>query len=213
MKGDLIIPADELRIKLENIKALVFDWDGIFNSGEKGQVPSTFNEIDSMGVNMLRFGYSMMSGKNPIAAIVTGARNETAIQWAQREHLHAVYLNVKHKEDVIPKLKASHGITEDEILFVFDDIHDLSLAKRSGIRILVQNPGASKFVDYCRRMKYFDYMTANRGNDNAVREISEMILDQIGMFEKTIEYRAEFNDTYQAYLQKRNEVYTHIEEF
>src|SRR5210317_1068803 len=109
MNGELLVHPDEFRVKLENIKALVFDWDGIFNSGEKGQIPSTFNEIDSMGVNMLRFGYYMLSGKNPVVVIVTGERNETAIHWAQREHFHAVYLKVKHKEDVIPKLNASQG--------------------------------------------------------------------------------------------------------
>ena len=58
--GKFITPTSSLKYKLSNIKAVIFDWDGVFNSGEKGGFPSSFNEVDSMGINMLRFGYFIM---------------------------------------------------------------------------------------------------------------------------------------------------------
>ena len=53
-----ITPISEIDRKLTHIKAFVFDWDGVFNNGVKNENKSSnFNEIDSMGTNMLRFSY------------------------------------------------------------------------------------------------------------------------------------------------------------
>jgi 3-deoxy-D-manno-octulosonate 8-phosphate phosphatase (KDO 8-P phosphatase) len=210
--GEVVSGEIALRDKLTQIKALLFDWDGIFNSGEKGQIPSSFNEIDSMGTNMLRFGYYLYHGENPIAAIVTGERNETAIRWAEREHFHSVYMKVKHKADVLETLEMEQGIHPHEILFVFDDIHDLSLAKEAGCSFLVPNPGARMFEKYCRENRLCDYITKNSGGNNAIREISEVVLGMLGLYTKTVENRMTFSEVYKDYLEIRNLVKTVIRE-
>jgi len=212
IQGKITGNPDTFLEKLKKVRALVFDWDGIFNNGVKGQIPSTFSEIDSMGINMLRFGYYLLNRQNPVTAIVTGERNETAIHWAEREHLHAVYLKVKNKVDILDSLEKENNIHRDEILFVFDDIHDLSLAMECGVKFLVRNKGARSFSRYCRKMIYFDYMTKNPGGDHALREISETVLLLLGLFEKTIEYRIEFKGIYHDYWQMRNMVETKIAE-
>jgi 3-deoxy-D-manno-octulosonate 8-phosphate phosphatase (KDO 8-P phosphatase) len=217
-RDSIIIPGEittseiAFRDKLHHIKALLFDWDGIFNSGEKGQVPSSFNEIDSMGINMLRFGYYLLQGENPVTGIVTGARNETAIKWAEREHFHAVYLKTLHKADILESFQMEYGIQPHEILFVFDDIHDLSLSKEIGCGILVTNDGARMFQRYCKENKLCDYKTKNTGGNNALREISEVTLGLLGLFTKTVENRMTFSDIYQDYFQIRNLVKTNIRE-
>ncbi len=198
--------------KLKKVRALVFDWDGIFNNGVKGQTPSTFSEIDSMGINMLRFGYYLLHNQNPITAIVTGERNETAIQWAEREHFHSVYLKVKNKADILDGLEKENNIHRDEILFVFDDIHDLSLAVECGAKFLVRNKGARSLSRYCQKMKFCDYVTKNPGGDHALREISETVLNTLDLFEKTIKYRMKFKGIYYDYWQLRNSVKTSIRE-
>jgi 3-deoxy-D-manno-octulosonate 8-phosphate phosphatase (KDO 8-P phosphatase) len=210
--GDVIHSEIALRDKLHHIKAILFDWDGIFNSGEKGHIPSTFNEIDSMGINMLRFGYYLLHGENPITGIVTGEKNETAIKWSEREHLHAVYLKVKHKADILESFQLEYGIQPREILFVFDDIHDLSLAKETGCGMLVRNEGARMFSRYCTEHKLCDYVTKNTGGSHALREISEVVLGLLGLFSKTVENRMEFSGIYKDYLQMRNLVKTNIRE-
>lgn len=212
IQGKVIGHPDTFTKKLQKVRALIFDWDGIFNNGTKGQIPSTFSEIDSMGINMLRFGYYLLHKKNPVSAIVTGERNETAIHWAQREHFHSVYLKVRNKVDILDRLEKENNISRDEILFVFDDIHDLSLAKECSVKFLVRNKGARFFSRYCRKMNYCDYVTKNPGGDHALREISETVLNMLDLFEKTIEYRVEFKGIYSDYWQIRNQVETKIEE-
>jgi 3-deoxy-D-manno-octulosonate 8-phosphate phosphatase (KDO 8-P phosphatase) len=210
--GEIVSSEIALRDKLHHIKAFLFDWDGIFNSGEKGQIPSSFNEIDSMGINMLRFGYYLLHGENPVAGIVTGERNETAIKWAEREHFHAVYLKVKHKADILESFQLEYGVQPHEILFVFDDIHDLSLAKEAGCGFLVRNSGAKMFERYCRENKLCDYITNNSGGNNALREISEVVLGMLGLFTRTVEERMAFSGTYNDYLQIRNLSKTNFQE-
>ena len=211
--GQINISEIAFRDKLSHIKAVLFDWDGIFNSGEKGHIPSSFNEIDSMGINMLRFGLYLKHGQNPVAGIVTGEKNETALKWAEREHLHIVYLKVKHKVDVLESFQMDYGVSQEEILFVFDDIHDLSLAREVGCRFLVKNEGARMFERYCREHNLCDYITSNTGGRNALREISEVVLGQLGQFTSTLENRMEFSGIYSDYYQLRNMVKTQVTEW
>jgi 3-deoxy-D-manno-octulosonate 8-phosphate phosphatase (KDO 8-P phosphatase) len=196
--------------KLSGIRALVFDWDGVFNDGTKGRYPSTYNEIDSMGINMLRFGYFLHHNLNPVTVIVTGEKNDNAIQWAKREHFHSVFLKAKNKIDILPVLRRDHGIFPEEILFIFDDIHDLSLGVACGVRILIPNPGGKMFAAYCRQNNHIDYYTANSGGNNALREISETVLHKLGLFEKTVEERIKFQGIYLEYWKIRNEVKTTV---
>jgi len=198
--GKFITPASQLISKLRNCKALLFDWDGVFNSGEKGGMPSSFNEVDSMGINMLRFGYFMLMGKIPYTAVVTGETNQAGFKWAKRERFDNVFYQLKNKVDLIPILKLQHGIEPDEILFAFDDVLDLSLATVCGVRFLVNRKANPLFNAYCIKNNLCDYLTYSSGGQNAIREICEVALDGLGMFESTIEERISFHGSYKDFL-------------
>jgi len=206
--GEFISPYSFVKEKLHKIKCLVFDWDGIFNSGAKGTVPSNFNEIDSMGINMMRFGLYLLHGNIPFTAIVTGENNKTAFHWATREHLDTLYFKVKDKKQIIPELKNKYGVMPDDILFVFDDILDLSLAREVGLRFLVRHSSNPLFIEYCKQNHLCDYITKNSGDQKAVREISELSLYAIGKFSETIEGRVHFDGPYSDYLLTRNKIVT-----
>ncbi len=201
--GKFITPPSQLQDKLRNIKAILFDWDGVFNSGEKGGLPSSFNEVDSMGINMLRFGYFMMLGRIPYTAIVTGETNQAGFKWAKRERFDQVFYQVKNKVDLLPILKNEHNIEADEVLFVFDDILDLSLAKQAGARFLVNRKSNPLFNAYCIKNELCDYLTYSSGNENAIREMTEVTLDALDLFEKTIEERILFNGAYKDFLTEK----------
>ena len=208
--GNFIISPRELQEKLKNIKAVLFDWDGVFNSGEKGGLPSSFSEVDSMGINMLRFGYFIYHGVIPYTAIVTGETNPAAFKWAKREGFNDVYFQVKHKIDLLHLLKEHQGIEAHEILFVFDDILDLSLAQEVGVRFLVHRKSNPLFNAFCIQRNLCDYMTYSSGKENAIREISEVALDGLGLFEQTVEERLRFEGIYQEFLQEKNSLSTNF---
>ena len=201
--GKFITPVTSLKDNLQNCKAILLDWDGVFNSGEKGDLPSSFNEVDSMGINMLRFGYFMMMGHIPFTAIVTGETNQAGFRWAKRERFDNVFYQVKNKVDLLPILKEKHNIEPDEILFVFDDILDLSLAKVCGARFLVNRKSNPLFNAYCIKNNLCDYLTYSSGSENAIREVTEVVLDGLEKFEETTNERIFFNGSYKEFLAEK----------
>lgn len=190
--------------KLKHIKAILFDWDGVFHTGHKDENrSSSFSEADSMGVNMLRFGFWLQNGKMPITAIISGENNITAKYWAGREHLDATFSSAKNKVEILAFLKEHHDIDPHEIMFVYDDILDLSLAREVGFRIMINRRANPLFVEYCREKEYYDFVTHSDGGNHGVREACELTLDAMGKFEEAIEKRVAFEGEYTAYNTER----------
>ncbi|KXX70034.1 hypothetical protein [Flammeovirga sp. SJP92] len=207
--GVFVTASSSLLEQLKKVKGLIFDWDGVFNGGVKGgAMPSPFSEVDSMGVNMLRFGYFLEHGEIPFTAVVTGEFNEAAFKWAKREHFDAVCYLVKDKVKVLPLVDSMSGVKAEEILFTFDDILDISLAREVGTRFMVGRQGSPLFTEYCRMHGYADYITGNAGNSNAVREVSEVVLCLLDRFDETIDKRVDFEGDYAKYIKLRNEIPT-----
>ena len=136
--GKFIAPPEKIVNHLNDIRVIIFDWDGVMGSGRKGEgVSSTFHEADSMGINMLRYGFWRKNNKLPYAAIITGESNQTAVQFAQRENFHSVYRGVKNKKTALKHLLELYKLSGSQALFVFDDINDLGIAEMCGLRMLV----------------------------------------------------------------------------
>ena len=61
----------ELQRRARKVRAVLFDWDGVFNDGWKDlDGGSPFSEVGSMGVNMLRFALWLRNGVNPPSAVI-----------------------------------------------------------------------------------------------------------------------------------------------
>lgn len=208
--ANLISPGDYQQ-KAKKIKAIVFDWDGVFHSGKKNHnKESFFSEIDTMGVNMLRFGYYLMNDEIPKTFIISGEENKTCFYMAQREHYDAVFYKIKFKGEFADYLKQNYNINPEDVLFVFDDILDLQLAEKTGLNIMVRNTASLLLHDYCFNKKLIDYFTANSAEKNAVREICELTLSAIDKYNEAIEKRYKQDPKYIEYLNKRNSIDTLI---
>jgi len=205
--GQFFLSEEAWKAKLAKVKALVFDWDGVFNAGVKSQAAgSPFSEPDSMGLNMLRFSFWLQNGHLPFTAIISGENNQTALQFAQREHLDAVMLKAKNKGESLTLLLKQNQLKVEECLFVFDDILDLSAAKIATARIQVNRTANPLFSDFVDQHKLCDYRTAHAGDQHAVREISELLIGLNGNYAEVIEKRMAFEGDYQNYLNQRNAI-------
>jgi 3-deoxy-D-manno-octulosonate 8-phosphate phosphatase (KDO 8-P phosphatase) len=208
-KGRFLTPPAEIHAKLEKIKICIFDWDGVFNNGQKDENnTSLFNEIDAMGVNLLRFNQYKLRGTMPLFGIITGERNSASHTFADREHLDFVYYKIKHKSVALEHLCKHYNIKPEEILFVFDDVLDLDVAKKVGVRMMVSRPANPLLIKYAENEKLLDYLTANDGNNHAVREIVELLIGLTGKYDETISDRITYNDTYRKYINLRNSLPT-----
>ena len=134
--GRLITPAEEIARRLDKIKAYVFDWDGVFNPGEKTSAAgSTFNEIDSMSVNLLRFAHYQRTGQMPVTLVISGEKNETAFFYSERENFRYSFYKIPHKLQALEFLCSAEKMKPEEVCYFFDDVLDVPIAARCGLRM------------------------------------------------------------------------------
>ena len=204
--GQFITPAIKIQEKLKNIKAYIFDWDGVFNTGTKGESKSSnYSEIDAMGTNMLRLGYWLANNKElPVVSIITGENNKMAVYLAEREHFNHVYFNFKNKAVAFEHLLNTFNLSPVEVAFCFDDILDFPITKSCGLKFMVGRKGSPLFNKYVIEKGYADYITGQQGGNFAIREITELILGLLGHYNKALDERSAFGQNYSDYLTQRN---------
>jgi len=209
--GVFLTDAAVLRSRLEAVRGLVFDWDGVFNAGVKGpDSSSAFSEADSMGTNMLRYGLWGRSRVLPVTAIITGEQNAGADLFVQREHFHALYQGVKHKGEAIDHFCSYHELSRSQLACVFDDINDLGMADGCGVRVLIRRASSPLLENFAVRHGLCDYITGAEGGNHAVREVSELLLGLLGVFDAVVQSRRTVDDSYTAYFTDRQAVETEV---
>ena len=198
----------DLKARLSRIRAVLFDWDGVFNDGWKDlEGGSPFSEVGSMGVNMLRFGlWIEMKEQLPCAAVITGQHNAHAERFAQREKLHGLYMGFIDKREAFDAFLKKHDLKEEEVAFFFDDAIDLAVADRCGLRILMRSAAGEFFAQHAIARGCVDMATSLSGGQNGLREATDALLTLMGRFGEAIDNRAAYSETYQRYLSQRQAV-------
>lgn len=203
--GNFLTPQTDIASKLKGIKAFVFDWDGVFNNGLKqANGSSSFNEIDSMGTNLLRFSYFLLHQTLPLTAIISGEKNDTAFFFSNREHFHSSYFKIADKRIGINHFCEQHKLKTSEIAYFFDDVLDLPLAEAVGLRVCIQRKASTAFTEFVKSEGLADYITGAESGDYAVREACEMLMLSSGNFSTVLKERMQYSSHYRDYIQQRN---------
>ena len=152
---------------LSAIKMFLTDCDGCLTDGgmyysEAGDELKKFNTKDGMGISNLR-------NAGLITGIITGENSEAVRRRAEKLHIDEVFLGVKDKLAVAKELCEKYNLSLNEIAYVGDDINDLELIKEIGFGCAVSN--AMPVIKDAA-----DYVTAHRGGDGAIREVTDIIL-------------------------------------
>jgi 3-deoxy-D-manno-octulosonate 8-phosphate phosphatase (KDO 8-P phosphatase) len=207
--GTFVTAPAKLAERMPTVRGFVSDWDGVFNQGAKGEgAESTYSEPDSMGTNLLRYALWRQQGELPIAALITGAENPSARMFAMREHFHAVYYGARNKTAAIESLCRTHRVSSDRLVCIFDDVNDLGMAFACGIRVFVQRSASPLLREYVVRQGLCDYVTAHSSERHAVREVCELLLGLLGMFETVVASRVAWDASYAAYFAARQALAT-----
>jgi len=198
--------ADVLK-RLSKAKAFIFDWDGVFNNGFKqGQSGSGFSEVDSMGTNLLRFSHFSITKQLPLTAIISGEKNESAQFFATREHFDFSFYKIANKIDALNYICEQKKIKPEEVVYFFDDVLDLSIAKVCGLRVLIAKQATTLFTNYCLTNNLVDYITANDGANYGIREACEMLMTINSNFDEVLTERTNYSSNYKQYIDLRNTI-------
>lgn len=200
------ISPEKLSARMGAARGLLFDWDGVFNNTVKTSGGSPWGESDSMGLNMLRYAMWKRNKVLPPVYIITGAHNQTAIEFAERERFDGVFLNYKHKPEALKRIVKLTEIKPSAFAFFYDDILDLKVAAECGLRFAIRNDSAFALAEYIREHNLADYISAREGGNHALREIFELWLSLQGMYSEVVSDRLDFNESYEEYWLQRNKV-------
>lgn len=208
-KGNLITSEAAFKKKMAGIKAFIFDWDGVFNNGQKtASTGSLFSEVDSMGTNLLRYSHWLKNGKTPVTAVISGEKNDTAFYFCKRENFNYSFFKVANKIHALNFICDKENLKPQEVAYFFDDVLDLSIAEKCGVRILIDQKANPLFVNYCLKNKLVDYLTSVPGGSHAVREGSELLMGLNGNFDKVISSRKDYSESYTQYIELRKKTET-----
>jgi 3-deoxy-D-manno-octulosonate 8-phosphate phosphatase (KDO 8-P phosphatase) len=202
--GEFVVPAEQLAGRLLRIRAVVFDWDGVFNIGAKGAGgDSPFCEADSMGTNLLRYGLRLHHRHMPFVAVISGEASPSARQFVLREHFDCLYAGIKNKRAAVDHLCSLFDLEPAAVACVYDDVNDLAMADTCGLRVMIRRPSSPLFADFARSRALCDYISGSCADRCAVREVSELLLGLLGLYEQVVSSRTAFDSSYREYFDRR----------
>ncbi|MGG7178112.1 KdsC family phosphatase [Clostridium paraputrificum] len=157
----------ELKEKTSKIKMLIMDVDGTMTDGKiyiglSGEEFKAFNVKDGYGIKLLH--------ENSIrTAIITGRESEIVKHRARELNIEDIFQGIHNKVEKYEIIKDKYNLRDDEIAHIGDDINDVSIFNKVGLKIAVADA-----IDEIKSMA--DIITIKRGGDGAVREIIDIIL-------------------------------------
>ena len=156
-------------IDLTEIKLVVFDFDGVFTDN--------FVYIDDSGVEQVRcnrsdgLGLKKLKEIGVLSYILSSETNNVVQVRAKKLKIPCINA-VQDKEDALRNLIKSLDIDLDKVMFVGNDINDIPALKIVGFPIGVAD-------SYNELNNYIIFKTKSAGGRGAVREICDMIYNQI----------------------------------
>ena len=163
--------------KASQIKALIFDVDGVLTDGkitydESGKEIKSFNVKDGLIVAHLRK-----------AGIITGAisgRESAAVSKRASElKLDFCHQGIVDKASVFLKLIEYHGLKKKEVAYIGDDLNDVTVLRQAGLAICPAD--APVYIK-----KIAELTTTAKGGHGVMREAADLLLASRGYFEKMI---------------------------
>ena len=153
--------------KLQKLKLMIFDVDGVFTNGEitfsnDGTEYKTFHVHDGLGVKgLMQNGIEVAIISSRETSIVSKRFNELGIKH--------IYQGYHDKNPAYLTVLDTLSLDHHQVGYVGDDLPDLPLIRMAGCGIAVAN--ATPLIQ-----QHADWVTTKNGGQGAVREICDLIL-------------------------------------
>jgi 3-deoxy-D-manno-octulosonate 8-phosphate phosphatase (KDO 8-P phosphatase) len=163
--------------KAQDIKALVFDVDGVLTDGsitydETGREIKTFNVKDGQIIaHVKRAGI--------ITGIISGRESGALSKRANELKLDFCHQGIVDKANVFEKLMEFHKIKKKQVAYIGDDINDLPVFRVAGFTVCPAD--APLYIK-----SVVDLITFSPGGRGVVREVADLILAAQGKLEEMV---------------------------
>ena len=165
--------------RAKNIKAVVFDVDGVLTDGglwygPTGEVMKRFDVKDGHAMVLARLT------DLPIALLT--ARNSKIVEVrAQELKLTKVFQGRREKGPAFEELCLELGVPPAQVAYMGDDVNDLPALSRAGL-----SGAPADAVQLVRESVHF--VSTRPGGHGAAREFIELVLHATGRWEQALEH-------------------------
>lgn len=168
-----------MREKAKKIKMILFDVDGVMTDGgiilgNQGIELKKFHVQDGMGFTLAKKAGLMLG-------ILTGRYSDLVTKRATELNADEIYQGVFNKLTAYKDILTKHGLSDEEVAYVGDDILDIPVLRRVGLKFAVAN-AAEEVKDMA------DYVTHKKGGEGAVREVIDLILELKDIRKEVVDY-------------------------
>jgi 3-deoxy-D-manno-octulosonate 8-phosphate phosphatase (KDO 8-P phosphatase) len=160
-----------INYNLSKIKALAFDVDGVLSMLTVSMQP---DGMPQRTVN-IRDGYALqLAVKSGLkVAIITGAAVASVRKRYEGLNIQDVYIGCSRKIDIYQQFLAKHGLKDEEVLYMGDDIPDYEVLQRCGLPCCPAD-AAQEIRDICT------YVSPLCGGYGCARDVIEQVLSAQG---------------------------------
>ena len=168
---------DNLIEKAKKIKAIICDVDGVLTDGgiiydNNGNELKKFNVKDGQIIKHLK-------NAGILVGAITG-RNSPVVRFRCTElKMDFHYHGIKEKWRQYEQVKSDFDLKDDEIIYIGDDIIDISVFKRCGFAITPADA-----IAYVK--DHSDFTTVSKGGEGVLREVGDFVLAAKGLLEEII---------------------------
>lgn len=157
------------KIKLpKSIKMVVTDFDGVITDNcvyinEDFSMSRKLNFKDIMGFFLLK--------RNGIdISIISGEKNSAIETMAQKFQITEIHQNIRIKIDVLKDILKKYNLTQEEYVYIGDDVNDLECLNFAKYKITV--PHAVEKVKNVDKIQ----ITQNEAGNGAFREVADCLV-------------------------------------
>ena len=153
--------------RLKNIKALVFDVDGVMTDGK------VFLSPDGSFVRQMNIkdGYALQFAVKQgfIIGIITGGADPMVTQRFKNLGITDIYTKSHRKHEDLEDLLFKYDLKLEEILYMGDDVLDMEVIEAVGVGCCPNDavPEAQQVADY---------ISPKSGGDGCVRDVIEQVM-------------------------------------
>lgn len=153
--------------KLNNITTLMFDIDGVITDGkvlvmESGEMVRNMNSKDGYAIHLaVTKGFRIV--------IISGGNNVAIKNALIRSGVTDIFINQHDKLACYSEFLKLNNLTNNEILFMGDDLPDHEIMSRVGAAVC-PNDAATDIKEICH------YISDKKGGEGCVRDVIEQVL-------------------------------------
>lgn len=157
---------ENFKQKLHKVRCFILDVDGVLTNNSLIVMPNELYRIMN-----IRDGYALKTAVEAgyHVAIISGGKSESVRTRLENLGIKDIFLGVENKLKVYQSLLKQYQVTDEEIMYMGDDLPDYHVMKQAGIPVC-PNDAVAEIMEMCL------YISPKKGGEGCVRDVIEQTL-------------------------------------